>query len=233
MLDKMPRKERRNLVGKHFGRLDVIEFVRARRGDSYWRCKCSCGNTTEVLGVSLVHGRIKSCGCLSREVTVLTHTKHGQTKGRKRTPTYNSWQNMKNRCLNENYRDFYLYGGRGIKICDRWLNSFENFLEDMGERPAGTSLDREDSEGGYEPENCRWSTPKEQSNNMRINKVFEYNGKTATLSQWSEILGISRGTLNNRIKILHWDKERVFSTPAKKYNRKTDKRKDFNIEEIG
>ena len=115
----------------------------------------------------MLNGFTKSCGCLKREA----NRTHGHTSRTGNTPTYDSWKAMKFRCLNPKARFYRLYGGRGIKICDRWLHSFENFLEDMGERPAGLTLDRRDSNGNYEPQNCRWATPAEQVRNTSRNIV--------------------------------------------------------------
>ena len=131
----------------------------------YWECLCECGNKTIVSASYLRNGKIKSCGCLRKEGN---NTKHQHTsRSHTPSPTYSSWIKAKQRCNNPNVPNWVDYGGRGIKVCDRWLDSFENFLADMGERPDGTTIDRINNDGNYEPGNCKWSTPKEQSNNRR------------------------------------------------------------------
>lgn len=130
------------------------------------------------------------------------------------TPTWSSWINMKRRCLYQSYSGYPNYGGRGIKICDRWL-SFKNFYADMGERPEGTSLDRIDVNGDYCPENCRWATSVQQARNTTRVKVITYAGKTLCLSAWAEELGISRKTLLHRLNY-GWSVEKAFKEPVRR-----------------
>ena len=127
----------------------------------------------------------------------------------KGSPTYNSWINMKARCNNPNTKDYVNYGARGISVCDRWAGSFENFLDDMGERPDGTTIDRRDNNKGYNPENCRWATTKEQSINKRDSIFIELNGETRHLHEWCEMFNIAPGTAYARL-IKGWDATRVF-----------------------
>ena len=160
-----------NLTNKKFGRLTAIENTGKRGSNNrfIWLCKCECGKYKEVNSKDLLRKHTKSCGCLNNEKRTQTgkSTKtHGHTCDRKQTLTYNSWMSMKYRCLNPKQKGYEYWGGRGITICERWMK-FENFLEDMGERPEGMTLDRIDNDGNYEHSNCKWSTLKEQNNNRR------------------------------------------------------------------
>jgi hypothetical protein len=175
-----------------------------------WFCVCDCG-TVKTLSSETIASGIKSCGCIKRKSNASKITKHGMLG----TKTYWAWRKMKARCMNPNIPCYKHYGCRGIKVCDRWIDSFENFLADMGEAPVGTSLDRyPDMNGNYEPGNCRWATPKEQSRNKRNNRFVEYLGSKKTVAEWSEITNIDKGTIVYRLNA-GWSAERALSTPAK------------------
>ena len=170
-----------NLVGQRFGRLVALEPLAKRQGNKIiWLCLCVCGNKCKVATSNLRRGHTKSCGCLLKETAKKRATKHGHKCDGKTMSEYESWQHIKGRCLNPTNNAYKNYGARGIAVCDRWLNSFENFLADMGEKLSPVlSIDRIDNDGNYEPGNCRWATPLEQAANTRKLKWFyAYNKET-------------------------------------------------------
>lgn len=178
---------RKNLIGKKIGRLTVLDFHHKQNRVYYYTCKCDCGNVCVKKSNYLLNRKTyphPSCGCWHRELYIAASSTHKMTK----TPEYKSWQEMRYRCLNPDNPQYFRYGGRGITVCDRWKDSFENFVADMGERPSNQhSIDRIDNNKGYSPENCRWATRKEQCNNRRSNINLTYKGETKTLKQWCEL----------------------------------------------
>ena len=126
------------------------------------------------------------------------------------------------RCCNRNARNYHLYGGRGVTVCERWRENFANFLRDMGERPKGCTLDRIDNSRGYEPSNCRWATYEEQANNTRSNRVLVFNGKTQTMTQWEREIGFPKRLIHDRLK-RGWTVERALSEPVQEKYRKRAK----------
>jgi len=200
------------LTGKKFGRLTVLHEVEDKRRSTYWLCSCECGSQKVICGCSLTRGHTFSCGCYKKDRGIEANTTHGHARMGTSTPTYKTWQSMKYRCMlptDPSYKD---YGGRGISVCERWATSFENFLLDMGERPAGTTLDRIDNESGYSVENCRWATIKEQMNNTSKNRFVTYRGTRLTISQLAEQVGMKPTALHRRIS-LGWDIEDAVTLP--------------------
>jgi hypothetical protein len=185
-----------DLSGQKFHRLKVVERGPNKGLQSAWYCICDCGNKTLTEGKNLRGSLVKSCGCLNQEMRKQRMITHGLSK----TKTYKIWKSMNQRCENSNRKDFHIYGGRGIKVCERWKNSFENFLSDMGFCHKNLSIDRINNEKGYEPANCAWRSTKEQNNNTRSNIFIEYQGKTRTIFQWAEEFGIPKHTFWQRLQ---------------------------------
>lgn len=206
---------RLNRVGQKYGRLTVVSLEgKDTKGRYTWLCKCDCGNNRVAVGNLLGAGKVRSCGCLDIE-----NRKRAKkiTHGKSKTHVYKEWRSMLDRC-SPKYHGSNRYYERGIKVCDEWKQDFSSFfdcvsnLEHYGEK--GFSLDRIDNNGNYEPSNVRWATPKEQQNNTRNNILIEYMGKTQTMKQWCEELGINYGM----VKVRHqrgWIPPKLFETPHK------------------
>ncbi len=196
-------------TGDRFNRLTTIRFIEMRyNSHQYWLFRCDCGKEKVMSVNSVKNGNAKSCGCLKNETSFLNldQFKHGMTE----TVIYNTWQSMIQRCLNKNHPHYKNWGGRGITVCPEWME-FENFYADMGDRPEGKSLDRIKNNLGYYKSNCQWSTPKEQCNNRRSNRLLMLNGKTQNISQWAEELGINRKIIYARI-YRGWDIKRALTS---------------------
>lgn len=184
--------------GDRFGRWTVLRRVPNRNEKRYWLCRCSCEKEIEreVSQSALRNGYSKSCGCLTVDATTERNLKHGMHY----TPTHQSWTAMIARCHNPNTINYINYGGRGISVCERWRTSFDAFLEDMGERPEGMTLDRIDNEGNYNPGNCRWATKREQFANRRVTRHLEAGGIKKPITEWAEELGVSPKVIKLRLE---------------------------------
>lgn len=185
-------------IGERINRIKIRKILSLK--DCEYECECGKIKTGSVYAIR--DGRIKSCGCLKTETINKIRTTHGATKKNSiNFSEYISWQSMKKRCLNPNYHTFHRYGGRGIKVCERWLCKvgFQNFMDDMG-KSCGLTLDRINNDGNYEPENCRWATRAIQSQNSSRPKLLDFNGEIKSISQWSRVLEIPRTTISSRLK---------------------------------
>lgn len=212
----MPKAKQ--LAGQVFGRLTVQGRSGTKNGRAAWLCECQCGNTVEVVSHALTSGHTTSCGCWRDERNRSTPLAHGHSRrATKVSTTYKSWQNMLARCNNPNVRSFKDYGGRGITICAGWY-CFENFLADMGERPAGMTLERIDNAGNYEPGNCRWASRSEQNRNTRTNSIVVFQGRRITQAEFAAEIGISQSTVSYRLRN-GWTPEQVATTKPHPGNR--------------
>lgn len=205
-----------DISGNTYHFLTVISY----KENGYWICQCSCDEKTIIIvkGSQLKNGHTKSCGCFNKMVISKLNKTHGMAK----TSIYSIYRNMINRCYNKKVKCYKNYGGRGIKVCQRWLDGFENFYEDMGPRPSDKhSIDRIDNNGDYCLENCRWTTAQEQGNNRRNNRIVIYDNEEFTLTDLANKFNID-------VKILHerlgygWSIEKSVTTPIRRPRKKTD-----------
>src|SRR5215831_3457274 len=192
----------RDLTGQTLGRWTVLGYSHTKSRIAYYRCRCSCGQERIVNAGSLRSGRSASCGCLHREVVSMKAHKHGHA-GNEQHPLYTVWAQMLSRCSCPTANGYERYGGRGIKVCERWRTSFEDFLADMGPRPTPRhTLDRfPDNDGDYEPGNVRWATPAEQNRNKRSNRLLTHDGVMRCLTDWATTTGLSAGTITMRLQL--------------------------------
>ena len=199
----MPRKKggpfRIDLSGQRFGKWTVSN----ERFGADWKCICDCGTVKIIHSSSLKLGTSKSCGCSGKDWCT--------THGMENTLVYNTWAQMLSRCRNPKSKMYKDYGGRGIKVYEKW-HKFEGFIEDMGEKPCGLTLDRIDVNGDYNPSNCRWASFKEQARNKRNTVYLDYDGQRKSLPEWAEIKGIKRRKLAQRLGA-GWTVERALTTP--------------------
>lgn len=197
-----------DLTGKRYGYFTVLHFIEIKNKRTYWSCICDCGNIITVDAGHLRNGLKVSCGCKNYE-NLITHGLHG-------TPTYITYHAMIQRCCNENNPNYDRYGGRGICVCDRWLESFESFVLDMGIRPDGLEIDRIDNNKGYSKDNCRWTSKKTNNRNRNSCNMIFYNGETKSLTEWCEVLHLPRKQISARVNRLKWSISRAFEQPIKK-----------------
>lgn len=212
-----------DLTGMVCNELTVVAMLKpkqcGKQKKTMWLCRCSCGNYHAVDANRLSSKRIKSCGCKNRISSTKTKIKKDFVLTEQ--PEYSTWTNMKARCYNQNNPAYNDYGGRGIQVCDRWLESFENFYNDMGKKPTSKhSLDRIDVDGDYCPSNCRWADAKTQANNTRRNHFLEYNGIKHTLAEWSLIIGKSHKLIGDRLSLGWSIGEALEFEPRKKKQKK-------------
>jgi len=201
-------RKRIDYTNQRFGKLVAVSYIGGERAQ--WLCRCDCGKVAVVRSENLRTGKTSSCGC--KEFLI-----HGHKRTNQASRTYLAWCSMKERCTNPNHRAYHRYGGRGVRICDRWMHSFQNFLDDMGEVQEGLSLDRINNNGHYCKENCRWATIKQQSDNRRTTRLLTFRGETMAMKDWAKRIGCASVTLARRLK--KWDLERALLTPFERKSR--------------
>ena len=192
------QRRMKDLSGKRFGRLTVIEPIRYPNGKIYWKCKCDCGKEIEVYGGELRSGGSKSCGCKKRDDTIQRNWKHGHSK----TRLASVYSSMKDRCYNSNAKSYPRYGARGIKMCNEWYDDFETFYlwAVSNGYEIGLTIDRIDNDGDYSPENCRWVSNIENIHNSSTCINIEYNGLKMCCAEWDRRMGYCRGTVSRRLR---------------------------------
>lgn len=200
-----------DLTGRKFAYLTVLERDLSKKNGTYWICMCDCGNIKSVRSDHLRKNLVKSCGCHNSKISSKNNSTHHDSK----TRLYNIWCSMKGRCNNSNNDAYSNYGGRGIKVCDEWNDSFESFKEwaNSSGYTDKLTIDRIDNDGNYCPENCKWSTYSEQANNRRSSNIIYIGLSKGTLSQWLKIYSMSHGVFYSRINA-GWTVESAITTPV-------------------
>ena len=200
----------KDLSGQTFGYLYVVKRCENIKGRTAFLCRCKCGKEIKVISHSLMRGNTSSCGCLHKQQLAERNYKHGA----RYTRLYRIYRNMITRCYNSNILEYKNYGGRGIIVCKEWRESFVAFRTwaENNNYSDKLTIDRIDTNGNYEPNNCRWVTLKAQGFNKTNTKYFEYNGQKKCLAEWAEIFGIKKSTLYNRVYGLGWDIKKALET---------------------
>lgn len=212
------RQVLKNEITNRYGKLLVINRAPNVKTTAAWECMCDCGNIIVTTGARLRNGTVKSCGCLIKEILVIRNTKHGNAVRKKSSKEYISWEAMNSRCNSSSNSAYNRYGGRGIKVCERW-QTFSNFLQDMGKCPDEYTLDRSDVNGDYDPNNCKWASNLEQANNTRKNiKVIDKDGSQLTLSQLATKYNVPYSYLHYRVKVKQRDPFESINEILQKYN---------------
>lgn len=195
------------MIDQTFGEWVVLEPAKDRvyksspQSFKYWLCRCTCGREREVLERNLKNGLSLSCGHNRTQQLAAYNKTHGHTVGYKTSSEYRSYHAMMQRCLNPNHDSYWKYGAKGITVCERWQESFENFLSDMGlKSKPNLTIDRIDGELGYFPTNCRWATYRQQNNNLKTNVILDYQGKSMTIHEWSDYLGVNYQAMRSRYR---------------------------------
>lgn len=210
----MSQKNKTNLTNGVFGRLTVLsEAPLLNKKVRRWACECSCGAAVVVSHGALTSGHTKSCGCLRTDMVVERNTTHGECG----SPTWRIWIGMISRCYQESHTSFNRYGAVGVRVCDRWRESYKNFKEDMGERPDGKSIERVGGAKIYSPDNCVWATPKEQALSRATTRWYTYNGETLCLKDWARKVGMPYLKFYKRVVCRGWDFERAISENSKQH----------------
>jgi len=207
----------KDLTGQKFHNLTVLSFAYRDKKNTYWLCKCNCGNKKIIRGSHLTSGNTKSCGCLMK-YNITRRNKENAIHGKSNTRLYTIYAGMKARCLKPNTNSYENYGEKGITICNEWLNDFMcfyNWAINNGYK-ENLSLERIDNNQGYEPSNCKWIEKKLQSRNIKSNKMISFRGKTLCMAEWAEQLGINYNTLNSRLGKYNWSIKKALTTPTKK-----------------
>lgn len=209
------KKSKQLKAGQEFGRLTVVKLAYVKRNKynqniEYYLVKCVCGNEKIIVKTSLTANLTRSCGCLKQEILHERNIKHS-LKG---TRLYSIWKGIKARCYNKNNPSYDYYGGRGVRVCKEWLSNPKAFCDWAMEKnyKDNLTIDRIDNNGNYEPSNCRWATMKEQSRNKRNNRIITHKGEARCLNEWSEITGLKRETIKDRIK-RGWSVEYALTKP--------------------
>lgn len=221
-------------TGKTFGRLTAIERIACRGQETRYRCSCECGETIVTQGSHLTGGGTRSCGCLRKETSIeighdnRTHGGYAQDSSPGKRQAIAALHSAKKRCYSEKDPRYSRYGGRGISICEEWLADFNQFHLDMGDPPAGYSLNRIDNDGNYNKDNCEWADVVTQANNKRNNIRIEFDGRTQTASEWAREIGMRPAAVRKRIK-RGWSAEAVLT----RSNQRNSHRLDYDLTVFG